>query len=92
MREGTPDTVPHPPIMPSHNPNRPMTESDVEALIDRRLREYDAATSQRRTSARIADVRQRVMTYGISGVIGAAAGAGCVLLIQRSKKSSGHKP
>lgn len=89
MRESstTPDTVPHPPIMPRSN--QALNEAEVLVLIDQRLREYDAS---RRTNQHMVDMRQKVMTYGVGGVIGAAVGAGTVLLVQKIKKGSGHKP
>lgn len=84
------DTVTHPPSIPrgldpSHVPHV-MTRAEVEAIVDSRLQAYDS--DQRRVAAErhVADVRQRMTTYGVSGVAGLAAGIGITLLVQRMRK------
>lgn len=85
------DTVTHPPTIPRGlDPlTHVMTRAEVESIVDSRLQAYDS--DQRRAAAeqRVADVRQRVMTYGISGVAGLAAGVGVTLLVQRVRRGRG---
>lgn len=86
----TTDTVLHPPSIPrGADPSHTMSRAEVEALVDQRLRSF--ADDQRRIGdeQRAANVRQRMMTYGVSGVAGLAAGVGLTLLVQRVRRGRG---
>lgn len=81
------DTITHPPAIPrGMDPQHAMTQADVEALVDSRIRAYHDQQVQQDASRAIVNVRQRMMTYGVSGMAGLGMGVGVTLLIQRIRR------
>jgi hypothetical protein len=80
-----------PPHSVSHAlPHQPLTRVQVEELIDSRLQLF-AAEFERRTQAaeKRVEVKQKMKTYGVSGVVGLVAGIGGTLLVQRIRRGKG---
>lgn len=86
----TPDTVTHPPNIPRGlDPHTVVNKADVEVMIETRLRAYDDDRRRMAAEQHLSDVRQRMLTYGVSGVAGLVTGIGATLLVQRIRRGRG---
>lgn len=91
MLTPSPDTVTLPPNIP-RGADPANFKADVTAIVDDRIRAYDAERRRQDLDVRNADVRQRIMTYGVSGAIGLVMGIGGTLLTQRLRRGGGRGP
>ena len=84
-----PDTVTHPPPSIPRGTDPATFKTDVETIVDARIRMYDEERRRRDAEARQADIKQRAMTYGVGGAIGLLVGVGGTLVAQRLRRGRG---
>lgn len=60
--------------------------AEMQSFVDNRIRMYDIERRRVDNSYIRADLKQRMMTYGVTGVAGALTGVGVTLLVQRMRR------